>query len=249
MEDIQKKDDWLKKRHGHRERLRAKYLETGLQGFSDAEVIELLLSFGTPRSDCKEQARSLLKEFGGFARVLEAEPAALQKIKGVGPKNGFAISFIHAVAAKYLKVRLEGKRYLHSSTEVIEYLTYQLRSLKKEVLTVVFLDSSHAIITSEIVAEGTLNVNTIYPRELIARALHYHAAALIIAHNHPSGELKPSVQDIQLTRLLYLLCSAMQIQLLDHIIIGDGAYSFADHGLMDEARTSSNEAMKKCKEG
>lgn len=244
MEDAQYKKNLQEKGVGHRGRLREKYLTSGIQGFSDAEVIELLLSFGTPRSDCKEQARNLLSEFGDFAKVLEATPLALQKVKGVGTKNSFAISFIHAVAARYLKVRLVGKRYLHSSQEVIEYLTYQLRGLKKEVLTMVFLDSSHAIITSEVVAEGTLNVNTIYPRELIGKALQYHAAALIIAHNHPSGELTPSIQDIKLTRLLYLLCSTMQIQLLDHIIIGDGAYSFADHGLIDDAKKKCHTTMQ-----
>lgn len=248
MEDGQDKKDWQEKGVGHRGRLREKYLELGIQAFSDAEVLELLLSFGTPRSDCKEQARSLLREFGNFAKVLETAPAALQKVKGVGAKNSFAISFIHDVAARYLKVRLVGKRYLHSSEEVIEYLTYQLRGLKKEVLTMVFLDSSHAIITSEVVAEGTLNVNTIYPRELLGKALQYHAAALIIAHNHPSGELTPSTQDIKLTRLLYLLCSSMQIQLLDHIIIGHGAYSFADHGLMEEAKNKCSKTMQSLQE-
>lgn len=227
------KEAWQNKGIGHRGRLRDRFLARGLHGFSDAEILELLLSFGTPRTDCKEPAKELLEKYGSFAKVLEAPTESLATVKGVGPKNSFALHFVHSVASHYLKERLHGKRYLHSSQEVGNYLVHSLRGLKKEVLTVIFLDSSHAIIDSEVVAEGTLNVNTIYPREIIERALAYHAAALIIAHNHPSGSLKPSAQDIRLTKTLFLLCKCMQLQLLDHLVVGDGTYSFADHGLMD----------------
>lgn len=228
------KEGWQKKGAGHRQRLRDRFLERGLDGFSDAEILELLLSFGTPRSDCKEPARAALKQFGSLAAVLEEPLAGLQEIKGIGPKNGFAVHFIQAVAGRYLKDRLKEKRYLHSSSEVRDYLLHSLRGLKKEVLTVIYLDSSHAILDSETVAEGSINVNTVYPRELVKKALDRNAAALIIAHNHPSGSLDPSAQDMQLTRTLWLLGSLMQIQVLDHIIIGDGSYSFADHGLMTD---------------
>lgn len=227
------KEEWQKKGTGHRGRLRDRFLTGGLNGFSDAEILELLLSFGTPRSDCKEPAKQLLQKYGSFSKVLEAPAASLTTVKGVGPKNSFALHFVHAVASHYLKQRLHGKRYLHSSREVADYLVHSLRGMKKEVLTVIFLDASHAIIDIEVVAEGTLNVNTIYPREIIERALNYHAAAVILAHNHPSGSLKPSSQDIKLTKTLFLLCSCMQMQLLDHLVVGDGTYSFADHGLMD----------------
>lgn len=238
------KELWQKKGEGHRTRLRDRFLAKGLDGFSDVEILELLLSFGTPRSDCKEPARMLLAKYGSFAKVLEAPIRSLQEVKGVGPKNGFALHFVHAVASYYLKERLHGKRYLHSSGEVAEYLIHSMRGLKKEVLTVIFLDSSHAIIDSEIVAEGTLNVNTVYPREIIKRALEFHAAALIVAHNHPSGSLKPSTQDIKLTKTLALLCRYMQLQLLDHLIIGDGSYSFADNGLMDSIREDCQTAVE-----
>ena len=238
------KKEWQEKGAGHRQRLRDRFLERGLEGFSDAEILELLLSFGTPRSDCKEPAKAALKQFGSLAAVLEEPLAGLQEIKGIGPKNGFAIHFIHAVARRYLKVRLQGKRYLHSSTDVLDYLLHALRGLKKEVLTVIYLDSSHAILGTETVAEGTINVNTVYPRELVKKALQQNAAAMIIAHNHPSGSLDPSAQDMQLTRTLSLLGSMMQIQLLDHIIIGDGSFSFADNGLMTEISRQCRETME-----
>ncbi|MCP3888592.1 MAG: DNA repair protein RadC [Desulfobulbaceae bacterium] len=238
------KKEWQDKGKGHRGRLRDRFLEKGLSTFSDTEILELLLSFGTPRSDCKEQAKSLLAKYRTFSKVLEAPIVSLQEVKGVGPKNSFALHFVQAVASHYLKERIRGKRYLHSSSEVADFLLHSMRGLKKEVLTVIFLDSSHAIIDSEIASEGTLNVNTIYPREIIKRALEYHAAAIIIAHNHPSGSLQPSRQDIQLTKTLYLLCSCMQLQLLDHLIIGDGSYSFADKGLMENIKVESQAAMR-----
>ena len=223
---------WQQKGAGHRARLRDKFLEKGIEAFSDSEILELLLSFGTPRSDCKEQARELLRKFGSFSKVLEASSSMLQDVKGLGPKNIFALQFVRATASHYLKDRLQGKRFFHSSAEVVDYLQFTLRGLKKEVLEVIFLDSSHAIISSVVAQEGTLNVNTIYPREIIKMALDCHAAAIILAHNHPSGSLVPSTADFRLTKTLYLLCSAMQLQLLDHIIIGDGFYSFADSGEM-----------------
>jgi len=237
------KESWQKKGEGHRARLRDRFLARGLDGFTDTEILELLLSFGTPRSDCKEAARMLLDKYGSFAKVLEAPIASLKEVKGVGPKNSFALHFVQAVAGHYLKERLHGKRYLHSSKEVEDYLIHSMRGLKKEVFTVIFLDASHAIIDSEILAEGTLNVNTVYPREIVKRALEFHAAALIIAHNHPSGSLQPSVQDIKLTKTLALICRYMQLQLLDHLVIGDGCYSFADNGLMDTVRDECRTAM------
>lgn len=232
------KESWQKKGEGHRARLRDRFLSNGLEGFSDAEILELLLTFGTPRTDCKDAARALLKKFGSFAKVIEAPLMVLQEVPGVGPKNGFALHFVHAVANHYLKERVKGKRYIHSSREVLEYLTHTLRCLKKEVLLVIYLDASHAIIDSSVESEGTLNVNTVYPREIIKRSLEYHAAALVLAHNHPSGSLEPSPQDVRLTKNLFLLCSAMQMHLLDHLIIGDGVYSFAESGKMAEVRTS-----------
>lgn len=239
------KEGWQKKGEGHRQRLRDRFLDRGLDGFRDDEVLELLLTFGTPRSDCKEAARLALAEFGSFAAVFESSIPALQVIPGIGPKNSFAIHFVQAVARRYLKERLQGKRYLHSSAEVREYLLHSMRSLKKEVFTVIYLDSSHAIIDSEIIAEGTINVNTVYPRELISRALEQNAAALIVAHNHPSGSLDPSPQDRHLTRTLCLLCSLMQIQLLDHLIIGEGSFSFADQGLMTDIQQECRELTQK----
>lgn len=228
------KTDWQKKGAGHRQRLKDKFNRYGIEAFTDAEVLELLLILGTPRKDCKEQARALLKHFGSLARVLEAPAGELRKIRGIGPNNSFAIHFLHGVARRYLKHRLQDKQYLHSSGQVTEYLIHSMRDLQHEVLMVIFLDAAHAVIDSKVVASGTISTNTVYPRELVKQALAHNAAAMVVAHNHPSGNLKPSPQDQHLTRTLYLACSFMNIRLLDHLIIGQSeqTYSFADHGIM-----------------
>lgn len=227
-------EHWQTRGVGHRARLRDRFLEHGLPALTDAEVLELLLSFGTPRKDCKVQSRALLKRFGSFAAVLDAEIGELRDVEGVGPKNSFALSFIKAAADRYLQSRLRNKSYITSSQDVTNYLLHSMRGLQREVFTVLYLDSSLAIIDSEVVAEGTVNVNTVYPREIVRRALAHNAAALVVAHNHPSGAISPSAQDRTLTRTLCLLCSLMQIRLLDHLIIGDGCFSFADEGIMAE---------------
>lgn len=232
------KSKWQDRGAGHRQRLRDKFLTQGIDAFSDAEIIELLLTFGTPRSDCKEAARAALAELGSLPAVLDAPAPLLRTIKGVGPKNVFALHFIQGVARRYLRQKLVGKRYISSSRDVADYLVHLLRGLKREAFAVLYLDASHAIIDTEVLSEGTVTVNTVYPREVVLAALKRNAAALVIAHNHPSGSLNPSLQDEQLTRALHLVCSFMHINLLDHLIIGDGekVYSFADHGLMSRIR-------------
>ena len=231
------------KGEGHRQRLRDRFLERGIEGFTDSEVIEVLLTFGTPRSDCKQAARDALERFGSLPAVLDASAQELQQIKGMGPKNVFALRFIQGVARRYLKQRIVGKQYLRSSREVADYLIHSMRGLKHEVLTVVFLDAAHAIIASEVVAEGTVNINTIYPRELIKAALRHNASALVIAHNHPSGVLQPSEQDKTLTRNLHLLGSFLQIRLLDHLVVGAGerVFSFAEAGLMQQIQSQCSQ--------
>jgi DNA repair protein RadC len=232
------KSEWQKKGAGHRQRLREKFLEHGITAFTDAEVIELLLTFGTPRSDCKDAARAALSELGSLPAVLDAPAERLTRIKGIGPKNIFALHFIQGVARRYLKQRLAGKKYITSSSDVADYFVHLLRGLQREAFAIIYLDASHGIIDSEVLSEGTVTVNTIYPREVVISALKKNAAALVIAHNHPSGNLTPSPQDKHLTRTLHIICSFMHIRLLDHLIIGNDEkpFSFADQGMMSAFR-------------
>ncbi len=225
------------KLNGHRQRLRDKYKELSINGLTDAEILELLLTLGSPRVNCKDTARALLKEFGGsLAQVFEANQQQLMTIKGMGEQNSFALTFIHDVARRFLAQRLQGRNFLKSSKDVAEYLNHAMRHLKKEVFMVIYLDSSFAILDTRTIFEGTLAANTIYPREFIKSILDLNSAAVIIAHNHPSGNQTPSKADLKLTKTLHHACAMLDIRLLDHLIIGKDhrPYSFADHGLMND---------------
>jgi len=240
------KEDWQQHGAGHRQRLRDRFLQHGLSAFTDAEIIELLLSLGTPRQDCKVRAREAMARFGSLANVLEAPVSDLVKIPGIGTKNAFAIRFIHEVARKFLRERISGKTYIHAASDLVRYLWHSLSFEKREVFVAAFLDAQHAVITVEELFTGTLTSSAVYPRELMKKAITNHAAAIVLAHNHPSGTTKPSPQDIALTRRLHLAARLIDIDILDHIVIGDiGSYfSFADQGLMTTIKTQNEEALR-----
>lgn len=221
-------------REGHRQRLRDKFTAYGLEKMTDEEVLELLLSFGTPRKDCKQIARDMLKEFGTLRDVFEAKPELLAQIKGAGPTNIVAIKFIHAVAGKYLEKRLLGRDYLGSSRQVVEYLRHDLENRDKELFKIIHLDNSNLVLAVEDVSQGSVNEAYVDPREIIERGLTMRSSALIFVHNHPSGKLDPSFSDQKLTRHLVHATYMVKIKTIDHIIIGQGGayFSFKDHGLI-----------------
>ena len=220
--------------NGHRGRLREKFLKGGLAGFLDYEIIELLLSIGTPRRDCRESARRALQEFKTFRGVLEAEPDDLQRIEGIGRRNVFGIKLIHEVSRRFLRDKMIGRPACHSSREVFDYLIHSLRDRRKEQFKVIFLDPKHQILEEKTLFEGTVDSSAVYPREVIRDALRFEASALIFAHNHPSGDPEPSLCDKEITRDLVFAARVVQIRVLDHIIIGNNRYfSFADEGLIE----------------
>ena len=222
-------------REGHRKRLREKFIKSGLNGFNDYEIIELLLTLGALRKDCKQQAKEAIKRFKTLRGVLEAPSEELQKIDGIGPHNAFGIKLVQEVAREFLKERILNKPICRSSKEVFEYLYHSLRDLKKEVFKVLFLDSQSRVIAVEDIFEGTLTLTAIYPREVIKSAVKYDAASVIFVHNHPTGNPQPSDDDKEVTQGLVFAGSIMQIKVLDHIIIGENKYfSFADEALIEE---------------
>jgi DNA repair protein RadC len=216
---------------GHRQRLRDRFLASGLAGFHDYEVIELLLTLVTPRKDCKDAAKAALKHFKTLPGVLEASPRALCEVHGIGPKNLLGIKLIKAVADRYLAKRLIHRDPLNNSKELFDYLYHSIRDKSRECFNGVFLDAKNKVITIETLFEGTLTASSVYPREVVLAALNHNAAALIFAHNHPSGDPKPSPEDVSITRRLVFACRVMGITVHEHIIIGDSCYfSFADEG-------------------
>ncbi|MBW1980384.1 MAG: DNA repair protein RadC [Deltaproteobacteria bacterium] len=226
-----KKEEWQRRTRGHRHRLQSKFLDHGLAKLTDEEIVELLLTLTTPRRDCKQAAREALRLFGGLVGVLEAPPAELQKVRGIGPRNVVSLKLIHEVARKFLGERLIGGNFLTSSQEVYDYLLHSLRNLQREIFKVIFLSSRNEVLGVETLFEGSLTSSAVYPREIIKTALERHAAAMVFAHNHPSGDPSPSPQDFSITKDLLVAGRIMGIRVLDHLIIGRNSYySFADHG-------------------
>jgi DNA repair protein RadC len=216
---------------GHRKRLREKFLDSGLAGFHDYEVVELLLTLAMPRKDCKDAAKAAMKQFKTLQGVLEASPKALCEVPGIGPKNLLGIKLIKAVADRYLEKRLLHKDALNNSKELFEYLYHSIRDKTRECFNVVFLNAKNRVVATETLFEGTLTASSVYPREVVLAALNQHAAALIFAHNHPSGDPKPSQEDIAITRQLVFACRVVGITVHEHLIIGNNRYfSFADEG-------------------
>jgi DNA repair protein RadC len=225
-------------RRGHRKRLREKFLASGLGGFHDYEIVELLLSLGTPRRDCKTPAKEAIKRFGTLRGVLEAPIEELEKIDGIGPHNAFGIKLVQEVAREFLRAKIIDKPFYSSSREIFDYLYHAMRGLKKEVFKVVYLTGQNQIIEAEDLSEGTISSSAVAPREVIEGAIKYNAAALVFVHNHPSGNPQPSTSDMSLTRELVYAGKVMQIKVLDHIIIGENRYySFAGEGLIEEYET------------
>jgi DNA repair protein RadC len=216
---------------GHRARLRDKFLEHGLAKFTDEEVLELLLTLATPRRDCKQQARQLMKNLGGLRGVLEAEPKLLAQVKGIGPKNILGLKLVPAVARRYLEDRLINGASFSDPQKAADYLQLTMGPLKQEVFRAMLLDAQRRVLAVEDMFAGTLNQAVVYPREVVARALGAGATAVVAAHNHPGGDPRPSRQDRALTRQLYFACAGVGLELVDHLIVAAaGLYSFAQQG-------------------
>ena len=224
-----------KEQLGHRKRLREKFIRSGLGGFHDYEIVELLLTLGSPRKDCKPQAKEAIKRFKTLRGVLEAPPEELQQIHGIGPHSAFGIKLVQEVARRFLREKVIEQPVYKSSQEIFEYLYHSMRDLKKEVFKVIYLNSQNQIVEIADLAEGTVSGSFITPRQVVEGAIKQNAASLIFVHNHPSGNPEPSKSDRDLTRDLVYAGSIMHIRVLDHIVIGDNRYfSFAGEGLIEE---------------
>jgi DNA repair protein RadC len=229
---------------GHRKRLRDKFLKSGLAGFHDYEIVELLLSLGTPRKDCKVPAKEAIKRFQTLRGVLEAPAEELQQIAGIGAHSAFGIKLVQEVAREFLKARILEKPFYRSSQEVFDYLYHSMRGLKKEIFKVIYLNAQNQIIDTVDLAKGTVNSSTVSPREVVEGAVKVSSTALIFVHNHPSGNPEPSVNDKSLTRELVYAGKLLRLKVLDHIIIGDNCYfSFAGAGLIEEYETDFTNLM------
>ena len=215
------------------ERPREKLLRHGPASLSDAELLAIFLRTGVRGKTAVELGREALAAFRGLRPLLEAKPAVLQQIKGVGTSKYVQLKAALELGRRYLESTLERGSVLDNPDTTRDYLRMRLRSYEHEVFACLFLDNRHRIICFEEMFNGTIDSASVHPREVVKRALHHNAAALILAHNHPSGTAEPSRSDQLLTQRLRDALQLVDVRVLDHFVIGDGeTTSFAERGLM-----------------
>jgi DNA repair protein RadC len=218
---------------GHRGRLRERLLSAGGLALADHELIEMVLFLAVPRRDTKPIARSLIGRFGSFASAISASPSELLEIEGLGEAGIAALKTVQAAAQRLTKAEVLYRPVLGNWERLMEYLQSVLAREKVEQFRILFLDNRNRLLADEPQARGTVNHTPVYPREVIKRALELHATAIILVHNHPSGDPSPSQEDIAMTKEIKKGATALSIVLHDHVIIGNGQWlSFRKTGLL-----------------
>lgn len=206
---------------GHRGRLRERFLKSGLSGFHDYEIVELLLTLNTPRKDCKQMAKAAIKEFRGLNGVFNASKDDLLRIEEIGPANSFGILLFRAVEERLAEVELSEKIELRSLQSIAKYFQKSIGSSNKENFQALYLDSQHRLIEHRVIAVGILDAALVHPRELFEPAVALRAATIIIGHNHPSGSVEPSKEDREITKRLVETGKLLGIELRDHVIVSN----------------------------
>lgn len=218
--------------------LKDKFMRLTLDSLEDYEIVELLFSLASPRSERKKRAIECMKQFGSLRGLIEASPQELQQ-HGITHRAILFIRLMSEIPARVLKQRVADKPVYNSSQAVFDYLCYSMRGLKNEVFKVIHLNRRNHIIKIADLFEGSVDNISVYPREIVESAIRDRAVSMIFAHNHPSGDPVPSRSDKRLTRDLVFIGSILQIRVLDHIIVGDNShFSFADEGLIQKYEDS-----------
>lgn len=229
-------DDSLAKSNpnaGHRERLRRRFREHSLDNFQDYEALELLLLYVARQQDMKPVAKRLVEKFGSFSAVLDASTEELMTVEGVGEGAITLLQFTKQAAARYLEQRSHLDITPQDLTEMINACRLKMGAYLHEQFRLVCLDASFKVVGEDIIAEGTIDQATVYPRKVVEMALKHGATTLIFVHNHPGGDLTPSEMDKLITRSLVLATRTVGVTVYDHIIVSkNGHYSFREHSLL-----------------
>lgn len=229
MKNIDDKPHYL----GHRDRLRERFSTGGVEALADYELLELYLFNSIPRKDIKPLAKHLISTFGSFAAVIAAPTERLIDINGVSAKTALDLKILKVAAGKLAKENVIGRPILSSWTALLDYCRTVMQFENKEQFRILFLDRKNRLIADEVLGHGTIDRAPVYPREVIKRALTLDSSAIILAHNHPSGDPTPSQSDIEMTKQIVLATKAVGISVHDHLIIGrDNIASFKTLGLM-----------------
>ena len=206
--------------YGHRERLRERFREAGADALSDYELLELLLFRALPRRDVKPLAKSLLERFGSFAEAISAPEERLAEVKGMGDAGITEFKIVQAAASRLLRGAVRKRPVLSSWSTVLDYCRTAQAFADREQFRVLFLDKRNQLIADELQQIGTVDHTPVYPREVVKRALELSATAIILVHNHPSGDPTPSRADIQMTQQIITVATPLGISVHDHIIVG-----------------------------
>ena len=216
---------------GHRARMRTRLLTAGSDSVADHELLEMVLFLALPRRDTKPIARALMTRFGSFANAVTAPLPDLRGIEGLGDAGAAALKTIQAAALRLMRSEVINRPVLDNWKTVMAYLTAVLSRERVEQFRILFLDNRNRLLADEAQARGTVNHTPVYPREVVKRALELNATALILVHNHPSGDPSPSRDDIEMTRLISAAATALSVTVHDHVIVGNGQwYSFRREG-------------------
>lgn len=211
--------------HGHRDRLRQKFLENGPDSFADYELLELVLFMAIPMKDVKPLAKDLIARFGGLPEIMNAPVEELTKVEGIKENTAIALKSITALSHRAQKSELMKKPVLNSWTRLMDYCTSTMAHETREHFRIIFLNKKNEMIADEIQNSGTVDHTPAYPREIMKRALELGATALILIHNHPSGDPKPSQADIEMTNLIVRAAEPFGIVIHDHVIVSKNGYS------------------------
>jgi len=218
---------------GHRTRMRARLLTAGPDAIADHELLEMMLFLALPRRDTKPIARALLTRFGSFAGAVSAPVPELRTVEGLGDAGVAALKTIQAAALRLVRADVQGKPVLNDWGRLMDYLNAVLSRERTEQFRILFLDNRNRLLADEAQSRGTVNHTPVYPREVVKRALELHATALILVHNHPSGDPTPSEEDVVMTRAIKDAAHLLGVRLHDHIIVGNGLwFSFLKEELL-----------------
>jgi DNA repair protein RadC len=210
---------------GHRERLRARFREAGAGALADYELLELVLFRAIPQRDVKPLAKALLARFGSFAEVMAAPPERLKEVEGVGEAVVTELKVVEAAGHLLAKSSINKKQVLSSWSAVVDYCRASMAFADKEQFRVLFLDKRNQLIADEVQQKGTVDHTPVYPREVVKRALELSATAIVLVHNHPSGDPTPSAADIEMTKTIVKVARPLGIEVHDHLIVGKDGHA------------------------
>jgi DNA repair protein RadC len=210
---------------GHRERLRARFREAGEGALADYELLELILFRAIPRQDVKGLAKDLIRRFGSFAEVIAAAPARLREVKGVKDSVVTELKVVEAAAHRITRGAMRARTALSSWSAVLDYCRATMALAEREQFRILFLDRKNGVIADEVQQTGTVDHTPVYPREVVRRALELSASALILVHNHPSGDPTPSRADIDMTKTIIEVAHPLGVTVHDHVIIGRSGHA------------------------